>query len=230
MENMKIPVHVGFIMDGNGRWATERKKPRTYGHRKAVANVTEVVQRCFELGVETVSLYAFSTENWKRPKEEVDALFDLLRKYFNRQIKKILKNGVRLTVMGDISALPEPVREDIVKSVESTKGKVGKTLNIGINYGGRAEIVRAANKLIEEGKSNITEEEFSKALYTGDLKDPDLIVRTGGEKRLSNFMLYQMAYSELYFSDKMWPDFHAEDVDEVFLEYGNRHRRFGKIK
>ncbi len=225
----RLPRHIGFIMDGNGRWAKERRRPRTYGHSKAVGNVTEIVEYCFKRGIEVVSLFAFSTENWKRPKEEVETLFGLIKKYFTKHIKKILKEGVRLEVMGDLSKLPPDIQEDIKKSVDSTKGNDKRVLNIGINYGGRSEIVNAVNRLIASGAENVTEETFERELYTHRLPDPDIVVRTSGEMRISNFMLYQMAYSELYFTDKFWPDFHKEDVEDVLKEYANRQRRFGAV-
>ncbi len=225
----RLPRHIGFIMDGNGRWAKERRRPRTYGHSKAVGNVTEIVEYCFKRGIEVVSLFAFSTENWKRPKEEVETLFGLIKKYFTKHIKKILKEGVRLEVMGDLSKLPPDIQEDIKKSVDSTKGNDKRVLNIGINYGGRSEIVNAGNRLIASGAENVTEETFERELYTHRLPDPDIVVRTSGEMRISNFMLYQMAYSELYFTDKFWPDFHKEDVEDVLKEYANRQRRFGAV-
>ena len=225
----RLPRHIGFIMDGNGRWAKERRRPRTYGHSKAVGNVTEIVEYCFKRGIEVVSLFAFSTENWKRPKEEVETLFGLIKKYFTKHIKQILKEGVRLEVMGDLSKLPPDIQEDIKKSVDSTKDNDKRVLNIGINYGGRSEIVNAVNKLIASGAENVTEETFERELYTHRLPDPDIVVRTSGEMRISNFMLYQMAYSELYFTDKFWPDFHKEDVEDVLKEYANRQRRFGAV-
>lgn len=228
-DEKRLPRHIGFIMDGNGRWAKERRRPRTYGHSKAVGNVTEIVEYCFKRGIEVVSLFAFSTENWKRPKEEVETLFGLIKKYFTKHIKKILKEGVRLEVMGDLSKLPPDIQEDIKKSVDSTKDNDKRVLNIGINYGGRSEIVSAVNKLIASGAENVTEEAFERELYTHRLPDPDIVVRTSGEMRISNFMLYQMAYSELYFTDKFWPDFHKEDVEDVLEEYANRQRRFGAV-
>ena len=229
MENdKKIPAHVGIIMDGNGRWATLRGKKRSYGHRAGAANVETIADHAFYLGVKTLSLYAFSSENWARPKEEVDALMDLLKKFFKKFIGKILKNGVKLVVMGDVSALSSDVREAmddcLIKSANNDK----HILNLGINYGGRQEIVYAVNKLIERGEK-VTVDSISKELYTAPYGEPDLIIRTGGEYRLSNFMLYQGAYSELYFTDVLWPDFKEAEFNKAIEEYGKRNRRFGGV-
>ncbi|MBQ1269621.1 MAG: di-trans,poly-cis-decaprenylcistransferase [Clostridia bacterium] len=224
-----LPKHVAFIMDGNGRWAKKRLMPRSYGHKMAVENVTEVVEYCFSKGIKYISLFAFSTENWNRSKEEIDALFDLLRKYFTVKIKQLLKEGVRLTVMGDLSRLPEDVREDLEAAIAQTQQNDKFILNVGINYGGRDEILRACNKLIAQGKNAVTEADFRSALYTADIPDPDLVVRTSGEVRISNFMIYQMAYSELYFPKTLWPDFHKKDVDRCLKVYAKRNRRFGGV-
>ena len=224
-----LPTHIAFIMDGNGRWAKKRLMPRSYGHKTAVENVTEVVEYCFSKGIKYISLFAFSTENWNRPQEEVETLFDLLRKYFTVKIKQLLTEGVRLTIMGDLSRLPDDVRQDLEEAVIQTQQNDRFVLNIGINYGGRDEILRACNKLIAQGKSNVTESDFRSALYTADLPDPDLVVRTSGEERISNFMIYQMAYSELCFPKTLWPDFHKKDVDRCLKIYAKRNRRFGGV-
>ena len=224
-----LPKHVAFIMDGNGRWAKKRLMPRSYGHKMAVENVTEVVEYCFSKGIKYISLFAFSTENWNRSKEEIDALFDLLRKYFTVKIKQLLKEGVRLTVMGDLSRLPEDVRKDLEAAIAQTQQNDKFILNVGINYGGRDEILRACNKLVAQGKNAVTEADFRSALYTADIPDPDLVVRTSGEVRISNFMIYQMAYSELYFPKTLWPDFHKKDVDRCLKVYAKRNRRFGGV-
>lgn len=224
-----LPKHVAFIMDGNGRWAKKRLMPRSYGHKMAVENVTEVVEYCFSKGIKYISLFAFSTENWNRSKEEIDALFDLLRKYFTVKIKQLLKEGVRLTVMGDLSRLPEDVRKDLEAAIAQTQQNDKFILNVGINYGGRDEILRACNKLLAQGKNAVTEADFRSALYTADIPDPDLVVRTSGEVRISNFMIYQMAYSELYFPKTLWPDFHKKDVDRCLKVYAKRNRRFGGV-
>ncbi len=226
MEN--IPGHVGIIMDGNGRWAESRGKSRSYGHKKGSDNVDRIVTHAFGAGVKTLSLFAFSSENWARPKEEVDELMRLLERYFKKFIGKVLKNGVKLSVMGDISVLSDSLKEVIERGMSDSAGMTSHVLNIGVNYGGRQEIVRAVNKLVSEGRE-ITEKGISENLYTAEFGEPDLIIRTGGEYRLSNFMLYQAAYSELYFTDVLWPDFNEEQFDMALLSYAGRKRRFGKI-
>lgn len=226
MEN--IPGHVGIIMDGNGRWAESRGKSRSYGHKKGSDNVDRIVTHAFGAGVKTLSLFAFSSENWARPKEEVDELMRLLERYFKKFIGKVIKNGVKLSVMGDISVLSDSLKEVIERGMSDSAGMTSHVLNIGVNYGGRQEIVRAVNKLVSEGRE-ITEKGISENLYTAEFGEPDLIIRTGGEYRLSNFMLYQAAYSELYFTDVLWPDFNEEQFDMALLSYAGRKRRFGKI-
>ena len=212
---MKIPNHVGFIMDGNGRWAKLRGKPRTYGHSKGADAIQGVVKGCYKTGIKAVSLYAFSTENWSRPKEEVDKIFDLLAKFLKKHVKTLIKYEARLNISGDISVLPTHLLTEIESVLEKTKHFTENTLNIALNYGSRLEIVRAVNNIIKEGVENITEEDFSKYLYTANLPDVDLIVRTSGECRLSNFLLYQSAYAELYFTDVLWPDFSEEELEKA---------------
>lgn len=224
----KIPAHVGIIMDGNGRWAQARGKNRSFGHRAGTANVEKITRHAFRSGVKVLSLYAFSSENWSRPKAEVDELMRLLERYINKFLKTLVKDGVRLTVMGDISALPEKLHGVIKNAMEKTAKNTVGVLNIGINYGGRQEIVYAVNKLLKDGKA-VTVENLSASLYTAEFGEPDLIIRTGGELRLSNFMLYQGAYSELYFTDVLWPDFNEEEFDKAIEEYGKRNRRFGGV-
>lgn len=230
MENIeqKLPAHVGIIMDGNGRWAQARGKKRTFGHRAGSKNVDRIVTHAFSKGVKTLTLYAFSSENWARPKEEVDALMKLLKIYFNKFLKKILKNNVRLNVIGDISVLDEELIDIVNQSMGESKNNTEHILNIAINYGGRQEIVYAVNKLIKENKE-ITVENVSSALYTAEFGEPDLIIRTGGEIRTSNFLIYQGAYSELYFTPVYWPDFDEAEFDKALEEFSHRKRRFGKI-
>ncbi len=228
MEINKIPSHVGIIMDGNGRWATLRGKNRSYGHKKGSDNVDRIVSHAFDAGVKTLSLYAFSSENWSRPKEEVDELMRLLEKYFKKFIGKVLKNNVRLFVMGDLTALSDKLQKIIEDGMRASKDNVAHVLNIGVNYGGRQEIVSAVNKLIKSGRE-VTEKSISENLYTYEFGEPDLIIRTGGECRLSNFMLYQGAYSELYFTDVLWPDFDEKEFDKALENYSGRVRRFGKV-
>ncbi len=227
-EILKIPSHVGIIMDGNGRWATARGKNRSYGHNEGSKNVERVVNYAFNRGVKTVSLYAFSSENWSRPKDEVDELMRLLKVFFKKFIRKIVKNKIKLFVMGDLDGLSKDLRELILKCMGETAEYDEHVLNIGINYGGRGEIVRAVNKLIAEGKE-VTEDGISENLYTYGFGEPDLIIRTGGELRLSNFMLYQGAYSELYFTDVLWPDFGEAEFDTALKSFSERKRRFGGV-
>lgn len=223
-----LPSHVGIIMDGNGRWATVRGKKRSYGHKAGSDNVERIASYAFNKGVRILSLYAFSSENWSRPKEEVDELMRLLEVYFNKFIKKIIKKGVRLNVMGDIERLSDKLRNVIEDAMDKSKHNTEFVINIGINYGGRQEIVRAVNRLISD-KKEITVENISNNLYTTEFGEPDLIIRTGGELRLSNFMLFQGAYSELYFTDVLWPDFNEVEFDKAIQSFGQRKRRFGKV-
>lgn len=224
-----VPKHIAFIMDGNGRWAKRRLLPRSAGHRQGVKNVIKVAEAAFDMGVEVVSLFAFSTENWSRPKDERDTLFELLKSYFEDNLKRLIDKGVRIEIMGDITAFPIDLQEIFKRSIDTTRENTANILNIGINYGGRDEIIRAVNKLLERGAKSTSKEDFNNCLYTKNLPDPDLIIRTSGEQRLSNFMLYQAAYSELYFSKTLWPDFTKTHLKKAILEYGARNRRFGGV-
>ncbi|MBQ3235673.1 MAG: di-trans,poly-cis-decaprenylcistransferase [Clostridia bacterium] len=228
MENLIIPRHVGFIMDGNGRWAKQRNKPRNFGHKKGAENVEKVVSACFKSGIEVVSLYAFSTENWGRPKDEVDKIMDLLYKFLIKYEKTLIKNEIRLIVSGNKPELSKVLFELIEKVENSTKA-FKKVLNIAINYGGKQEILHAVNRLLKDGKSAVTEEEFESYLYTKGLPPIDLIVRTSGEQRTSNFFIWQSAYAELYFTDALWPDFNEQELESALSWYAQRNRRFGKI-
>lgn len=223
------PKHVGFIMDGNGRWAKLRGKPRSFGHIKGSDNVEKVVTGCFERGVYAVTLYAFSTENWLRPKEEVDKILSLLEKFLKKYIKTLVKNEVKLVFSGDLSVLPKSLKNLAEEKTLQTENFTKNVLNIALNYGSRAEIIRACNALIKSGKSEVTEKDFENELYTKLLPEIDLIVRTGGEKRLSNFFMYQAAYAELYFTDVYWPDFKEEELDKALLWFSKRQRRFGNV-
>lgn len=223
------PKHVGFIMDGNGRWAKLRGKPRSFGHIKGSDNVEKVVTGCFERGVYAVTLYAFSTENWLRPKEEVDKILSLLEKFLRKYIKTLVKNEVKLVFSGDLSVLPKSLKNLAEEKTQQTENFTKNVLNIALNYGSRAEIIRACNALIKSGKSEVTEKDFENELYTKFLPEIDLIVRTGGEKRLSNFFMYQAAYAELYFTDVYWPDFKEEELDKALLWFSKRQRRFGNV-
>lgn len=221
-------LHVAIIMDGNGRWAQNRKKPRSYGHKIGSDNVEKISDFAFSNGVKTLTLYAFSCENWARPKAEVDELMRLLKVYLKKFTKKLVKNQIRLYIFGDVSAFSTELKEVINEGLEKTKNFDKNVLNLALNYGGRQEIVYAVNKLIKNGEE-ITTENISKELYTAEFNDPDLIIRTGGEIRLSNFMMFQSAYSELYFTDVLWPDFNGEELLKALNAFKNRNRRFGGL-
>jgi undecaprenyl diphosphate synthase len=226
-EKIVVPRHVAIIMDGNGRWAKSRLMPRSFGHQQGVARMMGLMEHAYELGVEYVTVYALSTENLKRPQEELEGLYNLVRNRFVDGIRKICEKGVRLRVIGEVELLPKDIQEIIRKVEAETAHFEGKGVNVALAYGARAEIVRAANQALSEGKL-LTEEALSERLYTYGQPDPDLIIRTGKEKRLSNFLLYQAAYAELYFSDKMFPEFSDKDLEDAFAEYARRTRRFGK--
>ena len=228
-EKEKKLRHVGFIMDGNGRWAKQRQKPRTFGHKKGADTIVDVLEECFNNGVEVVSLYAFSTENWSRPKEEIDAIFDLLDKFLKKYSKKLLEKKARLIISGDLSPVSEELRERCEKLMADTAHCTDHVLNIALNYGSRVELVRAFN-LLKEKDGIVTEEDVSKALYTSGLPDIDLVVRTSGEMRLSNFFLWQCAYAEFYFTDVLWPDFNKEQTKKAIEWFYGRKRRFGGIE
>jgi undecaprenyl diphosphate synthase len=229
-----IPRHVAIIMDGNGRWAKRQGKPRLFGHKNGVNSVQEIVECAGDLGVEVLTLYAFSTENWKRPADEVGGLMGLLKIYLQKELSKMLKNSIRLTCIGDIAKLPKDVRDVLENTMRQTKNNTKLTLNLALSYGGRAEIVQAIQKISEDvcnghlELSAIDEELIASRLYTADLPDPDLLIRTGGEARLSNFLLWQASYSEIYFTDTMWPDFRRNAFCGAIAEFQHRERRYGK--
>ncbi len=225
----KIPGHIAVIMDGNGRWARKRCLPRAAGHKVGVQSVRAVVKACCELGIKALTLYTFSTENWLRPKSEIAGLMKLLFWTLRRDTKELKENGVRLMVSGRIEQLPDFVRGEIALSIEKLKDGRRLILNLALNYGGRQEIIDAINRLIKEDGKKADEETFSKYLYTFPLPDPDLIIRTSGELRLSNFLLWQSAYSEFYMTPVFWPDFRKPQLVEAIKEYQTRKRRFGKI-
>ena len=220
--------HIAFIMDGNGRWAKKRAMPREYGHKVGAGVFKELIRYCGDIGIKYVTVYAFSTENWKRSEREVSAIMKLLDEYIKEAETSRDGNELRVRFLGDLSRLPEELSAQAMRLEELTKDHP-KTVNIALNYGGRAEIVTAVNKLIAEGAQNITEDDIARNIYTFDMPDPDLIVRTGGEYRLSNFLMWQSAYSELYFTDTLWPDMKPEDVDKAVDEFYRRTRRFGGV-
>lgn len=229
---MKIPHHVAIIMDGNGRWAKARGYARTKGHQEGMNRVIDIVRYASDRGVEVLSLYAFSTENWKRPAVEVGFLMDLLVIYLTRELKKLHENNVRLHILGDVFALPEKQQSAIRNALDLTKDNTGMQLNIALNYGGRDEILRAIHKLAdkETDMRTLSEEELMNALDTGKDGNVDLLIRPGGEKRLSNFLLLQNAYAEIVFSDVLWPDFREEEFERALIEYNKRDRRYGGVK
>ncbi|MBE7082093.1 MAG: isoprenyl transferase [Clostridiales bacterium] len=230
MKINKLPTHVAMIMDGNGRWALKRGKPRLFGHKMGVESLKRIVRACIELNIKYLSVYAFSTENWSRPKEEVDGIFGLVEDLCNNSLDKFNELDIKVVTMGDLSRLPNTLKNTLVDIKEATKNNKSLIFNIGINYGARAEIVRAVNNIISDGVQECTEQTFHNYLYTADLPDPDLIIRASGEKRLSNFMLYQCAYSEFYFPKTHWPDFSKKTLLKAIKAYQKRNRRFGGLK
>ena len=234
MEN-NIPKHISIIMDGNGRWAARRGLPRVMGHRAGGRSVRRVVEACARLGIKYLTLYAFSVDNWKRPRKEVDMLMKYLDEFLRKEIDELIKNDIRLTVAGRMQGLPDFVRRRLIEATRRTRENRGLVLVLALNYGGRREIVDACRKLAQalmRGKiklNEIDEEKFAKFLYTPDVSDPDLLIRTSGEYRLSNFLLWQVAYSELYISDKLWPDFGEDDLIRAIEDYKKRERRFGDV-
>lgn len=229
-ENM--PAHVAVIMDGNGRWATERGLNRSAGHRAGVERLREIIRTSDEVGVRALTLYAFSTENWKRPQEEKNVLFALIPEYFSREAAELNRKNVRIRIWGEIGAFSERVRDSLIDAMALTEQNNGLQLNICLNYGARDEILRAARHMAEEALENGAvpdDAAFTKALYSDGVPDPDLLIRTGGELRLSNFLLYQAAYAEFFFTDTYWPDFTKEKYLEAIAEYQRRKRRFGGV-
>ncbi len=226
-----IPAHVAVIMDGNGRWARKRGLPRTAGHRAGMKALKAVVRVAPELGIRYLTVYAFSTENWKRPTEEVGFLMDLMTEMMKREIRELHGAGVRIRILGDLSAIPEKTLQAVREGVELTRDNTGLQLNIAFNYGGRQEILSAVRTVLDRspGPEEITEDYFSRLLYTEDIPDPDLVIRTSGELRISNFLLWQIAYAELYVTDVLWPDFGREDLVLALQDYQARGRRFGGI-
>lgn len=222
--------HLAIIMDGNGRWAIKRGKPRLFGHKAGIESFKRVIKACGELGIKVLSVFAFSTENWTRPKEEVDGIMNLITEFCEQDLDSAITNGVKVVTMGDLSKLPQRLQDTLNNVIEKTKNNDKLILNIGINYGARAEILRAVNNIIKDGIKECDEQTFNKYLYTANLPDPDLIIRASGEKRLSNFMLYQCAYSEFYFPKVHWPDFNKKVIEKAIKVYQKRNRRFGGLK
>lgn len=224
-----IPKHIAIIMDGNGRWAKKRNLPRTLGHREGAKALRKIITHAGKIGVKYLTVYAFSTENWKRSKEEVEALMFLFKSYLSGEEKNIMENNIRFMVSGSKEGVSKSLLEAIRRLEELSKNNTGLTLNIAFNYGGRTEIVDAVNKILKEGRDKIEEKDFSKYLYNR-IPDPELLIRTSGELRISNFLLWQIAYSEIYITETLWPDFDEAELDRAIESYNNRDRRFGGVK
>lgn len=232
----RLPAHIAIIMDGNGRWAKQRNFPRIMGHKAGVDPVRMAAETCAQLGLEALTLYAFSVENWKRPRHEVEGLWRLLRYYLRRELPNLMRNGIRLVAIGRIESLPDPVQRELEIVMRKTAENWGMRLNLAINYGGRTELVDAVNAALDNARLEgtldsleFTEETIARQLYTAGLKDPDLLIRTSGEMRVSNFLLWQIAYAELYVTETLWPDFTRAELLQAIFEYQNRDRRFGGL-
>lgn len=229
LDMKNIPTHIGIIMDGNGRWAKKRFLPRTVGHKAGVEAVREIVRKCASLNVKYLTLYAFSTENWSRPKDEVSALMSLIVTYLRSELEELNKEQVVIKTIGDMSALPDLPRQELEKAEEKTKDNEGLVLTLAINYGFRADLLQAINKLALENVKEVDDKKLKSYMYTSFLPDIDLLIRTSGEKRLSNFMMYEASYSELYFTDVLWPDFGPDNLVEAIIDYQSRQRRYGGL-
>lgn len=234
LDDRRLPRHVAVIMDGNGRWAQRRHLPRIAGHRKGTETARSTIETCARMNIEALTLYAFSVENWRRPKTEIEFLMQLLREYIRQEMPLIQKNNIRMRFLGRADELPEEVQKDTREATAATAGNSGMVLCIALNYGGRAEIVDAANAILARKRSEgaaekLTETELEKQLYTAGLPDPDLLIRTSGEMRISNFLLWQIAYAEIFVTDTLWPDFNRARLLEAFVEFQKRDRRYGGL-
>ena len=229
-----IPKHTAIIMDGNGRWAEQKGMPRIFGHQNGVTAVRKIVEAASKFDIKYLTLFTFSVENWDRPTSEVDTLMGLLVQTLKDEFEDMFKNNIKLNAIGDLDSLPNEVKEELYTIIESTKGNTGMTLTLALSYGGKQEIFKAVKEISEKVKNdiicldNFDDSVINEHLYTSDLPDVDLLIRTSGEKRISNFLLWQIAYAELYFTDIYWPDFTEEDLEKAIVEYQNRERRFGK--
>ncbi|MGE5570885.1 MAG: isoprenyl transferase [Rhodospirillales bacterium] len=232
----RLPCHIAIIMDGNGRWANRRGFPRAAGHEAGIGPARTAIETCARLGIRYLTLYAFSLENWKRPQAEVDILWRLLQVYIRRELPNLMEHGVRVKAIGRIEALPAAARRELLRAVEATASNQGLQVNLAINYGGRAELTDAFNAILEKARAagtldslRVTEQDIAGCLYTARVPDPDLLIRTSGEMRVSNFLLWQIAYAELFVTDTLWPDFTRADLLRAILEYQSRDRRFGGL-
>ena len=227
-----LPEHIAIIMDGNGRWAKAKNRPRLFGHNAGMKTLKKIVRASSDAGIKIITMYAFSTENWKRSPEEVDGLMNIAVEYFHKEVGELHENNVKINVIGNLNGLGTKVREAAMKAIDTTAANTGLVLNIALNYGGRDEILHAVKELMTAGISpeTVTEQHISDHLYTKGQPDPDLLIRTGGESRLSNFMLWQMAYAEFMFTDIYWPDFEVEVYYEMIKNYQNRNRRYGSAE
>jgi len=234
IDKTRLPRHVAIIMDGNGRWAKQRGKHRVFGHQNGKKAVQKVVENCAKLQIQNLTLYAFSTENWKRPKTEIEALMQLLIGTIKAELTKLSQNNIRLKTIGNVNLLPESIQKQIDQAIEKTKNNTGLTLTVALSYGSREEVTNACKSICEKVKNNtintndIDESIINQHLYTWYLPDVDLLIRTSGEQRISNFLLWQIAYAELYFTEVLWPDFQDDDLYKAIISYQNRERRFGK--
>lgn len=230
----RLPKHIAVIMDGNGRWAKEHGKPRLFGHQNAIQSVREVNEACAELGVEYLTLYAFSTENWNRPGDEVKGLMTLLSQTIKNETATLLKNGIRLNVIGDTDRMSQGIRDELFRAIDATAHGTRMQLNLALSYSGRWDIAQAARRMAQDAKNGLLEPDsigegtVERYLSTAGMPDPELLIRTSGELRISNFLMWQLSYSELYFTNKYWPDFRKDDLYEAILDYQHRERRFGK--
>ncbi len=235
LDTTRFPQHIAIIMDGNGRWAQKRHLPRIAGHRAGVASARQVIESCARLGIQALTLYAFSLENWRRPKTEIDFLMRLLREYLRKELPEIHRNNIRLIVIGRLDHLPEAVRKDVQEAMDFTAKNSGMKLTVALNYGGRAELVDAFNSILDHVGNNgatfppVDEKLISDHLYTAGLPDPDLLIRTSGEMRVSNFLLWQIAYAEIYVTETLWPDFNRVRLLEALFEFQKRERRYGGL-
>lgn len=229
LDPAKIPQHIAVIMDGNGRWARQRHMPRLFGHRAGMESVREMVRGCKRLGVRFLTLYAFSSENWSRPGLEVSGLMALLQEYLRKEIEELHANGVQLRTIGRTGALPEAAQEELRRAMAQTAANEDLVLSLALNYGGRQEIIDACHRMIRAGVTQVDEQVFSRFLDTRDMPDPDLLIRTSGEMRISNYLLWQMAYTEFYMTPVCWPDFRQEHLEQAIADYQSRHRRFGGL-